>query len=95
MSKKSTGLLALVAGVAAGAAALFLSKKENRDKVAKTSKEISRKVKANKTVKKVAAQTKVLAQKTAVASKKAIKTVKKAKTVATTKVKAVAKKSKK
>jgi hypothetical protein len=35
MSKKGKGLLALVAGAAAGAAAIFLSKEENRQKTVK------------------------------------------------------------
>ncbi|MBU0578983.1 hypothetical protein KKE34_02855 [Patescibacteria group bacterium] len=38
MSKKGKGLLALIAGVAAGATAIFLSKEENRTKAAKAVK---------------------------------------------------------
>jgi hypothetical protein len=56
MAKKTTGLLALVAGVAAGAAAVFLSKKENRDMVATEVKKDVKKAKA--VAKKVAAKVK-------------------------------------
>jgi hypothetical protein len=38
MSKQGKGLFALVAGVAAGAAAMFLSKEENRAKTVKAAK---------------------------------------------------------
>ena len=38
MSKKGNGLFTLIAGVAAGAAAMFLSKKENRVKAVKVVK---------------------------------------------------------
>ncbi|MBT7183729.1 MAG: hypothetical protein HN912_02610 [Candidatus Pacebacteria bacterium] len=38
MSKKGKGLFALLTGVAAGAAAMFLSKEENRTKTVKAAK---------------------------------------------------------
>jgi hypothetical protein len=38
MSKKGNGLLALITGVATGAAAVFFSKKENRAKTVKVVK---------------------------------------------------------
>ena len=49
MSKKGRGLLALVAGIATGAAAMFLSKEENRTKTIKAVKKAKRS--ATKTVK--------------------------------------------
>ncbi len=60
MSKQGKGLFALVAGVAAGAAAMFLSKKENRDKTVQAAK------KAQTTAKKAVrtAQRKVANKKT-------------------------------
>lgn len=68
MAKKRGGLLALVAGLAMGAAALFLSKKENRTKVVKTAKKVAvsaKKVqaKARVSVKKAVAKGKVVAKK--------------------------------
>lgn len=68
MAKKRGGLFALVAGLTMGAAALFLSKKENRTKVAKTAKKAvaaAKKVeaKAKVSVKKVVAKGKVVAKK--------------------------------
>ncbi len=62
MSKKGRGLLALVAGVATGAAAMFLSKEENRTKTvkavkkAKTSAKKAVKTAKRKTVRKKAAK---------------------------------------
>lgn len=72
MSKKSNvgGVLAFVTGLAAGAAALFLSKKENREMVKREA------TKAGKKAKKVAAEIKKnpkkFAKKTSVAAKKAV-----------------------
>jgi hypothetical protein len=79
MPKKNVGgLIAFATGVAAGAAALFLSKKENRQMVK------AKAVKAGKKVKQVAAQVKKNPKKFAKqAVSKAVKTVKaKAKVVA-------------
>lgn len=60
MSKKGKGLFTLIAGVAAGAAAMFLSKKENRVKTVKAAKKA--KTTAKKAVK--TAQRKTVTKKT-------------------------------
>jgi hypothetical protein len=82
MQKKSnsgSGLFALVAGVAAGAAAVFLSKKENRDMVKKEVRKDVKKVKAvaaeakkdpKKFAKKVETKSKKIAGKVASNAKK-------------------------
>ncbi|HYD35684.1 MAG TPA: hypothetical protein VD999_06455 [Vitreimonas sp.] len=78
MSKKGS-LLTLVAGVAAGAAALFFSKKANREMAKKEIQKASTKVKqakkeVKKAVTKVKAQTKKVASKAPKAApKKAVK----------------------
>ncbi len=65
MSKKGKGLFALVAGVAAGAAALFLSKEENRVKTVKAVKKAkSSAKKAVKTAKRKATKKKAAPKKT-------------------------------
>lgn len=92
MSKKSGGLLAAITVIAAGAAALFLSKKENRQiakvelaKAATQAKRVSRKLKQSKTAKiieteatKIANQVVIEAKKMAIPeAKKATKRVRK------------------
>ena len=61
MSKKGKGLLALITGIAAGAAAVFLSKEENRAKTVKAVKEAKTSAKkAVKTAKRKAASKKTV-----------------------------------
>jgi len=95
MSKKNSGLLSFVVGLAAGATALFLSKPENRVKAKSVAKKVATKAK------KVGAEykknpesfkKKVVAKAQSVA-KKAVKTAKNAKVVF--KAKAAKPKSKK
>ena len=89
MAKKSGNLFALITGFVAGAAAVFLSKPENRIQAEKTAKKITTKAKQLKAEyqknpqafeKKVKAQAKKVIKKTIV-SKTAKKTVAKKKTV--------------
>jgi len=90
--KNSSGLLALVTGMAAGAAAVFLSQKENREKtkkvlykaekkIAQASKEAQKNPQkfAKKVVKEVKKDAKKVVHKAKVAEKKAVKVVKKVK----------------
>ena len=71
MSKKSSGgLIALALGVVAGAAALFFSKKENRENVKKAVKSASVKAKALK--KEIQADPKKFARKVEQQGKKAV-----------------------
>ncbi len=101
MSKRNgSGLAALIAGVAAGAAAVFLSKKENREKtkkvlrtaekkIVKVSKEVKKDPK--KFAKKVERKGKVLAKK---AVKEAAKDIKKIEVQAVVAEKKLVKKAK-
>lgn len=93
MSKKSGGLGALLFGAAMGAAALFLSKKENRDKTKKViatatvkAKKLKEEYKKNpaKVKKELKAEGKKLAVKALSAAKKVSKQIK-SKAVAKTK----------
>ena len=61
MGKKSGGLISLLTGVALGAASVFFSRKENRDKTEKL---------ARKTVKKVKVEAKKATTKAKIAVKK-------------------------
>jgi hypothetical protein len=47
MAKKKSGLFPMLVGMAAGAAAVFFSKKENRTKASKAAKKVSAKAKKN------------------------------------------------
>lgn len=75
MAKRKGGLLALVTGVAVGAAAMFFSKKENREKTVKVAKKAV--VKAKVAKKKVVAKAKVVAKKSMTTAKKVVKKAKK------------------
>ncbi|OIP74153.1 MAG: hypothetical protein COU63_00040 [Candidatus Pacebacteria bacterium CG10_big_fil_rev_8_21_14_0_10_36_11] len=77
MAKRKGGLLALIAGLAVGATALFLSKKENRAKVVKTAKRAASV--AKKEGKKVAVTAKKVVAKGKAAAKKVSKKVAKKK----------------
>lgn len=73
MAKRRGGLLALVAGMAMGAAALFLSKKENRDKVVSTAKQAA--TRAKKVQAKASVSARKAVAKGKMAAKKAVKKV--------------------
>lgn len=79
MPKKKIGLLTALTVLAAGAAAVFFSKKENREKTIKvakaTAQKVTAKVKASPAVKKAAKRGKVLIVKAKKIEKKAVKTV--------------------
>ncbi len=89
MAKKSTGILAALALVAAGAAAVFFAKKENRDlveketkKAVKTAKKVKSQVehelKTNRDVQEIKRSGKRLSQKVLASAEKTVKQVKKA-----------------
>ena len=71
MAKRKGGLLALVTGVAVGAAAMFFSKKENRDKTARVAKKAATKAKTAK--RKAVVSSKKAVAKGKAAAKKAVK----------------------
>lgn len=75
MAKRKGGLLALMTGVAVGAAAMFFSKKENRTKTVKVAKKAVAKAKVVKN--KAVAKAKKVVKKGAVAAKKVVKKAKK------------------
>ncbi|MFZ5437483.1 MAG: hypothetical protein ACOZAK_00285 [Patescibacteria group bacterium] len=75
MAKRKGGLLALVTGLAVGAAAIFFSKKENRDKTVKVAKKAVSKAKVAKN--KAVASAKKAVKKGTVAAKKVVKKAKK------------------
>ncbi len=75
MADKRTGILTVVAGLVAGVAALFLSKKENRDLI-KKELEIGEKA-VTKVAKSVKKKTKAYAQKAKVKSEELVEKVKK------------------
>ncbi len=93
MAKKNVGgVLAFLTGLAAGAAALFLSKEENRTAVKRTAVKVGRK--AQKLEKEIAKNPKKFVKKTEAKMAKAVKTaVKKVETKVAKKV--VAKKRRK
>lgn len=69
MSKKAGGIIALVSGLALGAAALFLSKKENREKTKAVAKKVVAKAKT------VVKKAKVVAKKNVAKAKSSAKKV--------------------
>lgn len=82
MPKKPSGLgvMALIAGLTAGAAAVFFSKKENRERTVKEAKKLvteakkaSKKIQTNPKVKKLAAQGRTLAKKVTTSARKVAK----------------------
>lgn len=75
MAKRKGGLLALVTGMAVGAAALFFSKKENREKTVRAAKKVASKAKVAE--RKAVSSAKKAVKKGKVAAKKAIKKAKK------------------
>lgn len=97
MSKKGPGLLSFVVGVAAGAAALFLSKPENRVKAKKVARTVATKAKrvSSEYKKNPEAFKKKVAAKAQVAAKRAVKVVKNSKVVVKTKPSNKAKSKKK
>lgn len=74
MGKKSGSLLSLLTGVALGAAAIFFSKAENRDKTKKLAKKTVDKAKVE--VNKVRTKAKVVAKKVTSKGKKIKKEIK-------------------
>lgn len=92
MPKKNVGgMLAFLTGLAAGAAALFLSKEENRTAVKRTAVKVGRK--AQKLEKEIARNPKKFVKKTEAKVAKAVKTAVKKASAKVTKV--VAKKRRK
>jgi hypothetical protein len=75
MAKRKGGLLALVTGVAVGAAAMFFSKKENREKTVRVAKKAASKAMVAK--KKAVASAKKAVKKGTMVAKKAVKKAKK------------------
>jgi hypothetical protein len=75
MAKRNGGLLALVTGMAMGAAAVFFSKKENRTKTVSAAKTAAKKAKTAK--KKAVSSAKKAVKKGRTAAKKAVKKAKK------------------
>ncbi|MCC6711301.1 MAG: hypothetical protein IT416_03035 [Candidatus Pacebacteria bacterium] len=75
MAKRKGGLLALVTGVAVGAAAMFFSKKENREKTVRVAKKAAGKAMVAK--KKAVASAKKAVKKGTMVAKKAVKKAKK------------------
>jgi hypothetical protein len=71
MAKRKGGLLALVTGVAVGAAAMFFSKKENRTKTVRAAKKAATKAKTAK--RKAVSSAKKAVAKGKAAAKKATK----------------------